>query len=117
MIEIIVTLIAIMFSLGLLLGIIMPEKEPQNEQQNEQQLEGIYMKPQFKPLTDKKIKDIHLRGKITPAEMVKEWESIDLCAPGNEIRSATWRCKKFRHCCHDCLVDYVNKYDEYTSMF
>ena len=46
--------------------------------------------------------------------MVKEWEGMDLCAPGDAIGSAAWRCKKF-HNCHDCLVDYANEHDEYTS--
>ena len=34
----------------------------------------IYIKPKFKPLTQEQIDDIHLRGKITPKEKVKEWE-------------------------------------------
>ena len=73
-----------------------------------------YVKPTFKKLTKEQIDDIHARGKITPAEMVKEWEGIDLCAPGDAIGSAAWRCKKF-HNCHDCLIDYANEHDEYTS--
>lgn len=117
MIEIIVALIVIIFLVGFFLGIMIPEKEPQKEQQDEQQSEYDYMKPQFKPLTAEQIKDIHSRGKITPAEMVEEWESMDLCAPGDAIGSAAWRCRKFKHCCHDCLVDYANEHDEYTSMF
>ena len=40
---------------------------------------------------------------------------MDLCAPGDYAGNAAWRCKKFRHNCHDCLVDYANKRDEYTS--
>lgn len=73
-----------------------------------------YVKPMFKKLTQEQIDDIHARGKITPAEMVKEWEGMDLCAPGDAIGSAAWRCEKF-HNCHDCLVDYANEHDEYTS--
>ena len=75
-----------------------------------------YAKPVFKELTAEQIADIHSRGKITPAEMVEEWEEFDLCAPGDGIGSAGWRCKKFK-CCHDCLVDYANERDEYTSIF
>ena len=71
----------------------------------------------IKPLPAEQIEDIHSRGKITPAEKVKEWESLDLCAPGDAIGSASWRCKKFRHSCHDCLVDYASNHEEYTSMF
>lgn len=71
---------------------------------------------QFKVLTQEQIDDIHSRGKITPEEKVKEWEGMDLCAPGDAIGSAAWRCKKFKNC-HDCLVDYANQHDEYTSFF
>lgn len=49
--------------------------------------------------------------------MVKEWEEMDLCAPGDAIGSAAWRCKKFRNNCHDCLVDYAGEHDEYTSVY
>lgn len=72
-----------------------------------------YEKPQFKKLTKEQIDDIHSRDKITPAEKVKEWESMDLCAPGSTINSPSYRCKKF-HSCHDCLVDYANRTDEYV---
>lgn len=41
----------------------------------------------------------------------EEQEDIELCAIGNAIGSAIWRCKKFNHNCHDCLVDYA-KNDE-----
>lgn len=74
-----------------------------------------YIKPSFKTLSKEQIVDIHKRGKITPKEKVKEWEEMDLCAPGDYAGNAAWRCKKFRHNCHDCLVDYANKRDEYTS--
>lgn len=73
--------------------------------------------PQFKVLTQEQIDDIHSRGKITPAEKVKEWEGMDLCAPGDAIGSAAWRCRKFHYNCHDCLVDYANEHDEYTSFY
>ena len=83
-------------------------------QETEKIEESGYVKPQFKELTQEQIKDIHARGKITPQEKVKEWEGMDLCAPGDAIGSAAWRCRKFKNC-HDCLVDYANEYDEYTS--
>lgn len=74
-----------------------------------------YVKPKLKELTQEQIDDIHARGKITPQEKVKEWEGMDLCAPGDAIGSAAWRCRKFHYNCHDCLVDYANEHDEYTS--
>ena len=76
-----------------------------------------YEKPFLIPLTQEEIDDIHSRGKITPAEMLKEWEDMDLCAPGDAIGSASWRCKKYHHNCHDCLIDYANQKREYTSFF
>lgn len=79
-------------------------------------IESGYVRLQFKKLTQEQINDIHARGKITPAEQVKEWEGMDLCAPGDAIGSAAWRCRKFENC-HDCLVDYANQHDEYTSFF
>lgn len=75
-----------------------------------------YEVPKLKELTEEQIENIHVRGKITPAEKLKEWEELDLCAPGDAIGSAAWRCHKFRNC-HDCLVDYANTQDEYTSFY
>ena len=83
-------------------------------QKTEKIEESGYIKPQFKVLTQEQIDDIHSRGKITPEERVKEWEGMDLCSPGDAIGSAAWRCRKFKNC-HDCLVDYANEHDEYTS--
>lgn len=76
----------------------------------------IYQKPKLKTLTIKQIEQIHSKGMLTPAEKVKEWESLDLCAPGDAIGSAAHRCKKFHHNCHDCLIDYANQKDEYESI-
>ncbi len=42
---------------------------------------------------------------------------MDLCAPGDAIGSAAWRCKKFHYNCHDCLVNYANEHEEYTSFY
>lgn len=91
------------------------KKEQSEQKSDSNKQKSSNKKPQFKPLTDEQIKDIHDRGKITPEEMVREWEEMDLCAPGDAIGSATWRCKKFHYNCHDCLVDYANAHDEYTS--
>ena len=76
-----------------------------------------YIKPKLKELSEEEIEEIHSKGLITPAEKVKEWEDLDLCAPGDAIGSAGWRCKKFHHNCHDCLVDYANGNDEYVSFY
>ena len=78
---------------------------------------GDYEKPTFKKMTEDQIDDIHSRGRITPEEKVKEWEGLDLCAPGDAIGSSSWRCKKFNHNCHDCLVDFANENDEYYSIY
>lgn len=106
----ILILIAAMFIMA-----IKPKKDEEHQEQS--MVEEDYIKPQFKPLTQEQVDDIHSRGKITPAEKVREWEDMDLCAPGDAIGSASWRCKKFNYCCHDCLVDYANEQEEYTSMF
>ena len=76
-----------------------------------------YEKPQIKYLTIEQIERIHSQGKLTPAEKVEEWESQDLCAPGDAIGTASDRCKKYHHNCHDCLVDYANQSIEYTSTY
>lgn len=68
-----------------------------------------------KPLTEEQIADIHARGKITPAEKVKELEGLGLCI-GDYAGSAAWRCHKFGNS-HNCLVDYANTKDEHTSFF
>ena len=46
---------------------------------------------------------------------MREWEDLDLCAPGDVVGSDVWRCKKFKYNCHDCLVDYANQQDEYET--
>lgn len=78
-------------------------------------MENEYQVHKTKPLTEEQIADIHTRGKITPAEKVKELEGLGMCI-GDYAGSATWRCHKFRNC-HNCLVDYANTQDEHTSFF
>ena len=85
--------------------------------ENERQFEESYIKSEFKTLSKEQIENIHSRGMITPSEKVKEWEELGLCAPGDAIGSAAERCKKFRYCCHNCLVDYANDYEEHSSIF
>ncbi len=93
-----------------ILIILMSDNEEKEEQYDN------YEVPKLKELTKEQIEDIHARGKITPKEKIREWEGLDLCAPGDAIGSAAWRCHKFRNC-HDCLVDYANTKDEYTSFY
>jgi hypothetical protein len=85
-----------------------------NKNQHIKTKEYDYLKPEFKELTKVQVEDIHARGKITPKEKVKEWEDMDLCAPGDAIGSAAWKCRKFHYNCHDCLVDYANEKNEYV---
>ena len=72
--------------------------------------------PKLKPLSEEQIREIHSRGMITPEEKVREWESFDLCAPGDTIGSAANRCKKFGYNCHECLIDYASGKDEYHPL-
>lgn len=68
-----------------------------------------------KELTQSQIDEIHSRGKITPSEKVKEWESFGLCAPGDAIGSAANRCHSFSNC-HECLVEYATSNEEYDKI-
>ena len=78
--------------------------------------ENDYIKPVLKQLTQEQIDDIHSRGKITPLEKVEEWESFDLCVPGNAIGSAKDRCHYFKHNCHECLLEYASQKKEYDKI-
>lgn len=72
--------------------------------------------PKLKTLSEEQIREIHSHGMITPEEKVREWESFDLCAPGDAIGSAANRCKKFKNNCHECLIDYASGKDEYHPL-
>lgn len=63
-----------------------------------------------KELTQTQIDEIHARGKITPAEKVKEWENQGLCAPQDPNR-----CDIFPDC-HECLAEYASSQDEYDEL-
>ena len=71
-----------------------------------------YQKKTIKFLTKEQIEEIHKKGFITPEEKLNELEGIGLCAPGDAIGSASWRCKLFGNC-HDCLCDYVASKDKW----
>lgn len=62
-----------------------------------------------------KVDRVHSKGKITPLEKVKEYESLDLCAPGDAIGSAGNRCKYFSNC-HECLLEYCSHKDKYDKI-
>ena len=73
------------------------------------------LKKAVKELTKEKIDDIHSRGRITMFEQVAEWESFDLCAPGDAMGSGAPRCHTFNNC-HDCLLDFASSHIEYDKM-
>ena len=62
-----------------------------------------------------KIDEIHAKGKITPMEKVAEYESLDLCAPGDAIGSASNRCRFFDNC-HECLLEFASHDQEHSKM-
>lgn len=67
-------------------------------------------------LTQEEIDDIHARGKLTPLEKVEEWESFDLCAPGDAIGSVKDRCYYFENNCHECLLEYASHKTQYDKI-
>lgn len=67
-------------------------------------------------LSQEEINDIHQRGKITQLEQVKEWEAFNLCAPGNAIGSAKWRCELFGYDCHNCLLEFASHQKEHEQI-
>ena len=93
----------------------LPESRSMTESLSEEE-KTLLNPPKLKHLSEEQIREIHSRVMITPAEKVKEWESFDLCAPGDAIGSAANRCKKFQHNCHECLVDYASGNDEYRPL-
>ena len=94
----------------ILLHIVLKNKKTNKEQKN-------YPKPEIKQLNEEQIKEIHAKGKITPEELLNECESIGICAPGDAIGSAGWRCMEFGYNCHYCLIDYANSSDEHESIY
>ena len=91
--------------------------DKENKKQKSPKIDDEFVKKHLKTynLSEEEVKEIHSRGKLTPEEMVKEWESWDLCAPGDFAGSAAWRCKKFKNC-HECLLDYASETREHTSI-
>ena len=65
--------------------------------------------------TEEKVKEIHARGNKTALEQVEEWESYDLCAPGDAIGSTKNRCHTYINC-HACLLEYASHKLEYPKM-
>ena len=66
-------------------------------------------------LIKKEIVDIHRRGNLTPKEIVKEWEELDLCVLGNKTDKPKTRCGRFEDC-HECLTDYAHQFHEHTPI-
>lgn len=58
-------------------------------------------------LTQEQIDEIHKEDLITPKEKIKEWETLDLCAPKTIVGANSDRCSNFNNC-HECLVNYAN---------
>lgn len=69
----------------------------------------------FDILSQNKIDEIHKRGNLTPEEKYKEWVSHGLCAPGDGMGGATWRCLKYGNCT-DCLIAYAMEREEWPSI-
>ena len=102
--------------LGLVIAHIVIDRKPENEESldEEESFDVFYPSPVLKELSPEQIEDIHSRGKITPAEYVEQWKSLDMCWVISEDIAAP-RCERFRNC-HDCFVDLANKSDEHTSL-
>ena len=50
-------------------------------------------------------------------KMVTEWEDIGFCAPKYILKSnAHSMCKKFKHDCHRCLLNYATMHPEQTEL-
>lgn len=122
--EILISLLLVFYVILSIVAIIIMDKKTKKENKIKEkgnnynqngELEYINKAISFKKLTQEQIDDIHSHGKITPEEKVKEWEDMGLCAPGDAIGSAAWRCKKFNDNCHLCLIDYASDKEEYTS--
>ena len=62
----------------------------------------------YAAITKEQIDAIHAKGKLTPLEAVKEYESFDLCAPGDHVGLAGYRCEFFGVDCHECLLEYAS---------
>ncbi len=68
----------------------------------------------YQALTNEDIELIHSEGKLSSYDKVKEWESLDLCTPGDAVSSAADRCKFFKNC-HECLMEYASHNEEYNK--
>ena len=112
--EVLIIIFMIALSLFFMLDVVISKRDRETLKDKMKEKELLYDKPINIDLTQYEIDAIHSRGKITPAEKVREWEGLGLCAPGDAIGSASSRCKRFKNC-HECLMDYANQSYEYTS--
>lgn len=90
------------------------EKELEKERKAEREALRKKIIVPIRELTQEEIDEIHANGKLTPNEIVDEWESFGLCAPGDAVGSAALRCHTFKDC-HECLVHYAYESLEHTS--
>ena len=94
---------------------IVPDNKSELEE-NDDWIKDIVMSKE-KTMSQEKKDEIHSRGKLTPEDKVKEWESFDLCAPGSAIDGTKKiRCSYFNYDCHECLLNYAYKNDEYVAI-
>lgn len=67
----------------------------------------------YNSITQKQIDKIHSKGKLTPLEAVKDWESFDLCIEGSLSAN---RCQYFKQNCHECLMESASHKLEYEPI-
>ena len=107
-----ISILLFIFDFGVFLLVYFALKKKYDVKEEKSKLKS-YDKKTIKPLTDEQRAEIHKRGLITPEEKLKEIESFGLCAPGDAVGSAGWRCHMFECDCHKCLQDYVASKDEW----
>lgn len=59
-------------------------------------------------------KKIHEDGLLTSRDMVKEWETNEICAPGANGVNAQERCSEFEADCHECLIEFASNKKAHT---
>ena len=62
-----------------------------------------------------KINEIHAKGKITPKEIIEDYENNNICAPSIDNKSINHRCEFFDNC-HECLLEYATHQEEYNQV-
>ena len=77
----------------------------------------IYFKTKefYDSIDQKKIDEIHSKGKITASEKFEEYKSFDLCAMGAASGYAKDRCEFFDSC-DECLKEFLSHNEEYDRI-